>query len=36
MEEPDKGIKLSADNVGMMIIYLKTIIDCLDGAIPDK
>lgn len=36
MEEPDKGIELNADNVGMMVIYLKTIIDCLDTAIPAK
>jgi hypothetical protein len=36
MEEPDKGITLNADNIGMMIIYLKTIIDCLDEAIPDN
>jgi hypothetical protein len=34
MEEPDKGIELNADNVGMMVIYLKTIIDCLDAATP--
>jgi len=34
MEETDKGIEISDDNVGMMVIYLKSIIDCLDVAIP--
>ncbi len=33
LEEPDKGIELSEDNIGMIVIYLKTIIDCLDLAI---
>jgi hypothetical protein len=33
LEEPEKGINLNADNVGMMVIYLKTIIDCIDSAV---
>lgn len=33
LEEPDKGIELSEDNIGMIVIYLKTIIDCLDSII---
>lgn len=36
LEEPEKGIEISEDNMGMMVIYLKTIIDCLDSAIPDE
>ncbi len=35
LEEPEKGIEISEDNMGMMVIYLKTIIDCLDSAIPE-
>ena len=34
LEEPKKGIELNSDNIGMMVIYLKTIIDCLDSAAP--
>jgi hypothetical protein len=32
-EEPDRGIELSDDNMGMIVIYLKTIIDCFDEII---
>ena len=32
MEEPEKGVAISENNVGMIVIYLKTIIDCLDFA----
>lgn len=31
MEEPEKGVTISENNVGMIVIYLKTIIDCLDS-----
>ncbi|NLD92744.1 MAG: hypothetical protein GX639_08760 [Fibrobacter sp.] len=33
-EEPDRGIELSDDNMGMIVIYLKTVIDCFDKIIP--
>jgi len=33
-EEPDRGIELSDDNMGMIVIYLKTVIDCFDEIIP--
>lgn len=33
MEEPEKEIELYDNHVGMMVIYLKTFIDCLDRAI---
>jgi hypothetical protein len=36
LEEPDKGIEINENNMGMMVIYLKTIIDCLDTAITDN
>jgi hypothetical protein len=32
--EPDRGIELSDDNMGMIVIYLKTVIDCFDEIIP--
>lgn len=33
-EEPDRGIELSDENMGMIVIYLKTVIDCFDEIIP--
>ena len=30
MEEPDKDIELYDNHVGMMVIYLKSVIDCFD------
>jgi len=33
-QEPDRGIELSDDNMGMIVIYLKTVIDCFDEIIP--
>lgn len=33
-QEPDRGIELSDDNMGMIVIYLKTVIDCFDAIIP--
>ncbi|MDZ7333426.1 MAG: hypothetical protein ONB31_15735 [candidate division KSB1 bacterium] len=30
MEEDEQGVNIREDNVGMMMIYLKTIIDCFD------
>jgi hypothetical protein len=33
-EEPERGIELSDDNMGMIVIYLKTVIDCFDEIIP--
>jgi len=30
MEEPDKGVALRDDSIGMMVLYLKTLIDCMD------
>jgi hypothetical protein len=34
VQEPDRGIELSDDNMGMIVIYLKAIIDCFDEIIP--
>jgi len=34
MEEPEKEVELNDNHLGMMVIYLKTFIDCLDSAIP--
>ena len=31
MEEPDEETEISEENQGMMMIYLKTVIDCFDG-----
>jgi len=36
MEEPDKWVDIDSDNMGIIVIYLKTIIDCLDAKIPPK
>jgi hypothetical protein len=30
LEEPDKGVELSENHLGIMAIYLKTILDCVD------
>jgi hypothetical protein len=30
MEEPEKGVELREDTIGMIVLYLKTIIDCID------
>lgn len=30
MEEDEEGVDIREDNIGMMMIYLKTVIDCLD------
>lgn len=30
MEEDEQGVNIREDNVGMMMIYLKTVIDCFD------
>lgn len=30
MEEDEEGVDIREDNVGMMMIYLKTVIDCFD------
>lgn len=33
LEQPEKGVELSDENIGMIVIYLKTIIDCLDSTL---
>lgn len=30
MEEPEKDIEINQNHIGMMVIYLKTFIDCID------
>jgi len=30
MEEDEEGVEIREDNLGMMMIYLKTVIDCFD------
>lgn len=34
VQEPERGIELNDDNMGMIVIYLKTVIDCFDEIIP--
>ena len=31
MEEPEKGVELVDNHLGIMAIYLKTVLDCLDS-----
>lgn len=31
MEEPQKGVAIHEDNMGIIVMYLKTIIDCIDS-----
>jgi hypothetical protein len=30
MDEPQRGAEIREDNIGMLVIYLKTLIDCVD------
>lgn len=34
IEEPEKDIEIIDDHIGVMVIYLKSFIDCIDSVIP--